>query len=65
MVAIVNISKKCAESGVHEYEVRINQKVITKFYHLRENSLAECLRLAAQAVDKRVSELEMKHIAEK
>jgi len=35
------------------YHIKINEKLITEFTHDRENGLAECLRKAADAVDKR------------
>jgi len=52
MIAIVNVSKSLSPVGWHEYELRINQKVIAKFKHKREDGLAECLRKAAKAADK-------------
>ena len=52
MIAIVNVSPYSHKTGWHEYEVRINQEIITRFRHLREEDLAKCLRLAADAVDK-------------
>ena len=52
MIAIVNVSPYSYPFGIHKYEVRINQKIITKFEHRREQGLGVCLRLAADAVDK-------------
>ena len=49
MITIVNISTG-SPFGIHEYEVRINQKVITTFKHRREAGLATCLIAAAKAV---------------
>jgi hypothetical protein len=51
MIAIVNVTERPAETGPHDYEVRINRQVITRFQHRREDGLAKCLRLAADAVD--------------
>ena len=48
MIVIVNISKDTF--GECEYEVRINQKVITTFKHRREDGLSVCLRKAHEAV---------------
>ena len=52
MIVIANVSPYSRKTGWHEYEVRINQEIITRFRHLREEDLATCLRLAADAVDK-------------
>ena len=38
--------------GVSEYEVRINNKIITTFMHNRKDGLPKCLQEAAKAVDK-------------
>lgn len=51
MIAIVNVSTHDDPCGVHEYEVRINREVITRFEHVREDGLAVCLRKAANAVE--------------
>lgn len=48
MIAIVN--KRRAAGRLHRYEVRINHKPICRFSHKREDGLARCLELAAQAV---------------
>ena len=50
-------------SGINKYQVRINQKVIAEFEHLRTDGLATCLRKAADAVEN-PSRLEMKYEAE-
>ena len=50
MIAIVNVSKTLNPTGVHEYEVRINSKVIAKFKHNREDDLTKFLIKAAIAV---------------
>jgi len=50
MIAIVNVDKNIRNTGPHEYELRINGRVITKFIHNREESLSECLMMAATAV---------------
>ena len=49
MIAIVNIDKNVRDSGSHLYELRVNQKVICKFSHDREQSLDICLMKAAEA----------------
>lgn len=51
MIAIVNIEEHARPTGLHLHEVRINQQVICTFQHWREESLATCLRKAAEAVD--------------
>lgn len=51
MIAIVNIDDNVRESGRHKYELRINNKVITTFYHDREKPLHECLLAAAIKVE--------------
>lgn len=38
-------------TGINQYQVRINNKVIAEFQHTRSDGLAECLRLAAKAVE--------------
>lgn len=52
MIAIVNVSKNSSEFGVHEYELRINARVIAKFEHVREEGLAVCLQKAAKAAER-------------
>lgn len=55
MIGIVNIGPAEGETspiGKHCYEVRINRQLITTFHHYRANGLAECLRLAAEAVSR-------------
>lgn len=54
MIGIVNTGPVEGETnpiGEHTYEIRINRDVVTTFTHFRANGLAECLRLAARAVD--------------
>jgi len=48
VIAIVNTAGD--SQGICSYEVRINQEVITKFYHDRRDGLEECLLKAAAAV---------------
>lgn len=57
MIAIVNITPDPQPSGWHDYELRINTKVIAQFQHRREESLAVCLRRAADAAEKAEYEL--------
>lgn len=54
MIAIVNVSTSKPVDGVfgeQEYEISINDKLICKFTHFREEDLAICLRRAALAVE--------------
>ena len=51
-VIIWNISNpEQLQSGECEYQLRINENVITYFDHFRPDGLAKCLRAAADAVD--------------
>lgn len=50
MIAIIKTSKGL--TGKQTYRLQINQELICKFKHVREEGLAECLRRAAEAVDK-------------
>jgi hypothetical protein len=52
MIAIVNVSKPPTPFGPNEYEVRVNERVITTFTHRREDGLALCLIAAGKAVGK-------------
>ena len=54
MIAIVNVSPQNTPlTGRNQYEVRINRKVIATFTHDRQvNGAAQCLRDAADAVDR-------------
>lgn len=54
MLAIVNVSPQDAPlSGLNQYEVRINRRVIATFEHDRQyGNAAQCLRDAADAVDR-------------
>lgn len=49
-IIIQNVSSNPNLFGEHEYEVRINQQVICRFTHRREEGLARCLLAAAKAV---------------
>lgn len=51
-IIIENITDIPTLYGVNKYRLRINQKVITEFYHTREEGLGACLRKAADAADK-------------
>lgn len=53
MIAIVNIDKNVRKSGPHEYELRINNFVVTRFTHNREEPLHECLMRAAIAAQEK------------
>ncbi len=52
MIAIVNVSEHDSPFGIHDYELRINAKVIARFKHKREEGLAACLKEAAKAAEK-------------
>lgn len=41
MIAIVNVSPEPFPVGWHEYELRVNTKVIATFKHKREEGLAK------------------------
>lgn len=67
MLAIVNVSDPSTPStGINQYEVRINRKVIARFEHDRQyGAAAQCLRDAADAVEKCTAEekaLMLEHI---
>lgn len=64
MIAIVNIgptpgnqrrgkTKRLPKDtlGPHRYELRINSELVTTFTHTRGDSLATCLRKAAEAAE--------------
>lgn len=52
-VIITNVSTHNDLEGENDYVVRINnQPIITRFKHVRKDGLAECLRRAAEAVDR-------------
>jgi hypothetical protein len=50
MILIQNVSTGIP-FGEQEYEVRINERVITRFTHRREDGLVKCLLAAAKAVE--------------
>jgi len=54
MIAIVNVTPLDKQSGnVHQYEVRINRRVVATFEHCRTfDGAAQCLRSVADAIDK-------------
>ena len=60
MITIVNLDGKETST----YEIRINRIQITTFQHTRSDGLAECLRLAAEAVEKEKIRVETKIIEE-
>lgn len=51
-IIIQNVSEHPEPNGVHEYELRINRLLIARFEHRREESLAVCLRKAADAAER-------------
>lgn len=52
MIAIVNVSAVQSPIGWHEYELRINTRVVARFRHKREEGLTKCLERAAEAAEK-------------
>ncbi len=54
MLAVVNVSGACApNTGINQYEVRINSRVIATFEHDRQyDGAAQCLRDAADAIER-------------
>jgi hypothetical protein len=52
VIAIVNVSEHDSPFGVHDYELRINELVIARFEHVREEGLSVCLQRAANAAEK-------------
>lgn len=53
MIAIVNVDDNVRDSGPHEYELRINRRVVARFIHDREKPLHECLLHAAIAAEEK------------
>ncbi len=53
MITITNISKNY-NVDIHKYKIKINEISICEFEHLTEEGLAECLRKAADSVDKNI-----------
>lgn len=51
-VIITNVSEHDDVFGRNDYVVSINRKPVATFKHERRNGLAECLRAAADAVEK-------------
>ena len=59
MLAIVNVTKDDHQE-VDDYEVRVNRRVIAIFQHKRSyNGAAQCLRDAADALDKERMHIEI------
>ena len=50
MIAIINQGKKNAD-GETLYNLQINNKLITTFYHCRDLGLRRCLERAASAME--------------
>ena len=53
MIAIVNVDENVRAKGPHEYELRINKRVVARFTHNREEPLHECLMKAAIAAQEK------------
>ena len=52
VIVIVNVATLRSPIGWQDYELRINDAVIAKFRHKREDGLTKCLQLAAAAAEK-------------
>ena len=53
MLAIVNVTKETKKTGLNNYEVRVNGRVIATFEHNRNyGAAAQCLRDAADAAER-------------
>ena len=62
-IIIENITDVPTSKGSNKYRIRVNQKVIAEFYHMREEGISECLRRAAEACEdpnriERIDEME-------
>jgi len=62
-IIIENITDVPTSKGSNKYRIRVNQKVIAEFYHMREEGIAECLRRASEACEdpkriERIDEME-------
>ena len=55
-VIITNVSTHNDLEGPNEYVLKINQKVIGRFTHVRSEGLGECLRRAAEVADQAARE---------
>lgn len=55
MIAIVNVDSNARQTGLHQYELRINNRVVARFVHHREEPLHECLLRAAIAAEEKVA----------
>lgn len=64
MIGIINIGK-FDETGINEYELRINQKVIGRFKHNRSKGLADCLKQAAKCAKKAKRKNKIKQLCTK
>ena len=51
----VNVDKNIRRSGEHQYELRINKRVVCQFPHNREEPLHECLLKAAVAAEEKAT----------
>ncbi len=62
MIAIVNLGSigRADILGPHRYEVRINHAPVCRFEHTRSKGLADCLRAAADAVERKEIEAQVK-----
>lgn len=60
MLIIVNVTPQDSTADKDDYEIRINERVIGKFKHKPVyNGAAQCLRDAADALDKRPLNMDM------
>lgn len=52
-IIITNVTPERGLTGVHEYEIRVNNgPVLARFEHRREEGMGECLRKAWGAYEK-------------
>ena len=63
-IIIENITDVPTSKGSNKYRIRVNEKVIAEFNHIREEGISECLRRAAEACEdpkniEKAAEMEM------
>jgi len=59
-VIITNVSENDDLEGENDYILRINDRVIASFKHIRSEGLAACLRRAADAAESPAQPIEEK-----
>ena len=53
MIIVLNCGMNETDNSKHDYQVKIGREILGKFTHTRTESLAKCLKLAADAVEKK------------